>query len=191
MILDWDAANSWGGLLNFGWGLDAGNKVTDSYAGFTPIDGKYAVIDQSVPGNWGWNNDKVINMNNWDGATNGGKILPAAGTPNFANNTPLSSLDLKFEVASLQPLGELMVQVWQSDYSVNVPLKNFVKSTDGKWYTVTINMGELAKGGNKLATYEDLTKPNELQVLLQNSTTADIPTKLAIDNIRIVNNVRG
>ena len=191
MLLDWDATNSLGGILNFGWGLDAGNKVSDSYAGFTPIDGKYAVIEQDVPGNWGWNNDKVINMNNWDGATNNGTLLPAPGGTNFAANTPLSSLDLKLEVSSLRPVGELLVQVWQSDYSVNVPLKNFVKSADGKWYTVTVNLGDLVKDGNKLATYGDLSKQNELRVLLQNGTTAAIPTKLAIDNIRIVNNVRG
>lgn len=63
-------------------------------------------------------------------------------------------------------------------------------SADCKWYIVTINLGNLTKGTTKLATYGDITKLNELRILFQNPTTADIPEKLAIDNIKIINNVR-
>jgi len=188
-LLNWDDKNSWGGTLNFGWGLDEGNKVSTSL-GFEPINGRYAVIDQTMPGNWGWNNDKVINLNNWDGATNGGALFPQNVAPNFAKTTPLSQIDVKFEVASLLPVGEIEAAIWQSDYQATVRLKNFVKSTDGKWYTVTINLGDMVKGGNKMATFDDVAKQNDFRLLFQNPTTAGIQAKFAVDNIRIVNNVR-
>ena len=188
MLVNWDDKTSGGNFVNFGWGLDASKKVGTSL-GFTPISGNYAVIDQNVPGNYGWNNDKVINMNNSDPAINGGVIWPVSSS-NFAGNTPLSSIDLKFELSSLMPVGELQALAWQSDFATTVSLKDFVKSADGKWYTVTINLGNLAKGTTKLATYGDISKISELRLLLQNATTADIPAKLAIDNIRITNNVR-
>lgn len=188
MLVNWDDKTSGGNFVNFGWGLDASKKVGTSL-GFTPISGNYAVIDQNVPGNYGWNNDKVINMSNSDPAINGGVIWPVSSS-NFAANTPLSSIDLKFELSSLMPVGELQALAWQSDFATTVNLKDFVKSAEGKWYTVTINLGNLAKGTTKLATYGDISKTSELRLLLQNATTADIPAKLAIDNIRIINNVR-
>jgi len=72
----------------------------------------------------------------------------------------------------------------------NFTFDDITDKAGGKWYTVTINLGNLAKGTTKLATYGDITKLNELRLLLQNPTTADIPAKFAIDNIRIINNVR-
>ena len=187
-LINWDDKTPGGNIVNFGWGLDAAKKVGSSL-GFTPISGNYAVIDQNVPGNYGWNNDKVINMNSYDPSINNGSIWPVSST-NFAANTSLSSLDLKFEVSSLFPVGSIQAQVWQADFANTVDLKDFVMSADGKWYTVTINLGNMVKGSTKLATYGELSKTNELRVLFQNPTTADIPAKFAIDNIRIVNNVR-
>jgi hypothetical protein len=184
VLVNWDDKNAGGNYLNFGWGLDPGKKVGASL-GFTPLSGNYAVIEQNVPGNYGWNNDKVINMTTYDGTV----IWPAPST-NFAATTSLANIDLKFEVSALSPVGDVQAQAWQNDFSATVSLKNFVMSADGQWYTVTINLGDLAKGTTKVATYGDLTKINELRVLLQNPTTADIPARLAIDNIRIVNNVR-
>jgi len=188
LLVNWDDKTPGGNYVNFAWGLDASKRVGTSL-GFTPISGNYAVIEQNVPGNYGWNNDKVIHMNNSDAAVNGGVIWPASST-NFGASTPLANIDLKFEVSSLMPVGELQAQAWQNDHTASVNLKNFVMSSDGKWYTVTINLGNLAKGTSKLATYGDLTKINEFRLLFQNSTAADIPAKLAVDNIRITNNVR-
>jgi hypothetical protein len=183
-LVNWDDKNAGGNYLNFGWGLDASKKVGTGL-GFTALNGNYAVIEQNVPGNYGWNNDKVINMTTYDGSI----IWPVSST-NFAATTSLVNVDLKFEVSSLIPVGDIQAQAWQNEFAATVSLKDFVMSADGKWYTVTINLSNLAKGTTKLATYGDITKINELRVLLQNPTTADIPAKLAIDNIRIVNNVR-
>lgn len=188
ILVNWDNKTSGGNYVNFGWGLDPAKKVGTSL-GFVPISGNYAVIDQNVPGNYGWNNDKVINMNNNDPSINGGVIWPVSAV-NFPANTPLSNIDLKFEVSSLMPVGELQAQAWQNDFAATISLKSFVPAGDGKWYTVTINLGNMAKGTTKLTTYSDITKTNELRLLFQNPTTADIPAKMAIDNIRIVNNVR-
>ena len=119
-----------------------------------------------------------------------GSIIWPVSSTNIAATTSLANIDLKFEVSSLMPVGDIQAQAWQNDFTATVSLKDFVMSADGKWYTVTINLSNLAKGTTKLATYGDLTKLNELRVLLQNPTTADIPARIAIDNIRIVNNVR-
>jgi len=187
-LINWDDKTPGGNIVNFGWGLDASKKVGTSL-GFTAINGNYAVIDQNVPGNYGWNNDKVINMNSYDPSINNGSIWPVSST-NFGSTTALSSLDLKFEVSSLFPVGSLQAQIWQADFTNSVNLKDFVMSADGKWYTVTINLGNMAKGTSKIGTWGELSKTNELRLLFQNPTPADIPAKFAIDNIRVVNNVR-
>jgi hypothetical protein len=187
-LVNWDDKTPGGNFVNFGWGLDASKKVGTNL-GFTSVSENYAVIDQNVPANYGWNNDKVINMNSYEATINNGSIWPVSAT-NFAASTALSSLDLKFEISSLFPVGNLQAQVWQADFANTISLKDFVMSADGKWYTVTINLGNMVKGSSKLGTYGELIKQNELRLLFQNPTTADIPAKFAVDNIRIVNNVR-
>ena len=188
LLIDWDTKDTRPGILNWAqWGIEA--KNIGRVSPFTPLSGDFAVIDQIVPSGGAWNNEKVIPFANYDASTNGGSIWPKS-TTNFAATTPLSNIDLKFEVASLFPVNALQVQAWQADFITNYNLKDFVMSADGKWYTVTINLGDMAKSGTKLATYGDLSKTSDFRVLITNPSTANIPAKLAIDNIRIVNNVR-
>lgn len=177
MIVNWDDMSS-----NFGWGIDAGKKVLTSYAGITPIENKFAVIDMAIPGGWGWSNDKVIDLDNWGT----GVIWPTTPSSVYDPNAPLSNFDFKFEMASTQPIGELLLQLNQNGYSITLPLKNFIMSNDGRWYTVSANLGDLAKSGAKLSKLKDLTANQTFQIVISNSGGADVPATLAIDNIRIV-----
>jgi hypothetical protein len=183
MLINWD------GIEKFGWGLNTATAVKSSFPGITPIDGKFAVIDQSVPGNWGWNNDKVINMNDW---SDGNKLfvpLPSSFDP----EATIANYEIKMEMAATLPVGALMLQAWQPNPNVgniekNTPLSNFIKSADGKWYTVSVNLADVVSGTGKLSKYKDLYNAageSEFRLLLVNGSTADIPTKLAIDNIRV------
>jgi hypothetical protein len=177
MLLNWDEFNS-----NFGWGIDAGKKVLSAYAGITPIENKFGVIDMSIAGGYGWSNDKVIDIDNWGT----GIIWPTTPAAIYDPNAAASNFDFKFEMASTQPIGELLLQLNQNGYSISVPLKTFVKSADGKWYTVSANLGELAKSGAKLGKLKDLTANQTFQMVISNPGAADLPATLAIDNIRIV-----
>lgn len=180
---------NWDDVQKFGWGLNTATSVKTDFAGITPIDGKFAVIDQNVPGNWGWNNDKVIHMNDWSDDNKLFVPLPSGFDPNAS----ISNYEVKMEMASTLPVGALMLQVWQPNANVgtiekNVPLSSFVKTADGKWYTVSVNLADVTGAGGKLTKYKDLygaDEKGELRLVFINSTTSDIPTKLAIDNIRI------
>lgn len=180
---------NWDGIEKFGWGLNPATAVKTTFPGITPLDGKFAVIDQTVPGNWGWNNDKVINMNDW---SDGNKLfvpLPASFDPEAS----IASYEVKMEVAATLPISALMIQAWQPNPNVgtiekNTPLSDFVKSSDGKWYTVAVNLADVVSATGKLSKYKDLYAADgvsEFRLLLVNSTPAGIPTKLAIDNIRV------
>jgi hypothetical protein len=89
-------------------------------------------------------------------------------------------------------LKDLLLQVWISGTKAgtverNVPLADFVRSTDGKWYTVSVPMNTLAaSGGARLVKFGDLNK-NEIRLVIQNPTAAGIPATIAIDNIRLEN----
>jgi hypothetical protein len=191
MIIDWDTLNESGSILNFGWGIDPSKAVTTSAKGITGIDERFGMIDMAIPANWGWSNDKVVSINNW----NTGKILPNTPAEKYQPTDPIANFDLKMEMAaSGGSLEGLRLQVWvpgtpAGDVEVLVPLTNFVRSTDGKWYTVTVPLADLAKSGTKLAKFSDLN-PGEMRLVIQNSTAADIPATIAIDNIRIVNHTK-
>lgn len=197
MLVDWDTRTSWNAdqVLNSTWGIsEKMENVTTTFPGITPVAGQFGVVNMPIPANWGWANAKLVNMANNDGGHNNGKLYPTTPAEHYNPEEALSNFDLKFEIASTKPVGELLAQVWQSnggkDHTVQVPLKNFVKSADGKWYTVTINLGDLANGGVKLVKYKDFTGPTDMRLLIQNPTGADIPATLAIDNIRIVNHTK-
>ncbi len=184
IIQNWDTT-----MDNFGWGIDASKAVTTSAPGITPIDNKYALINMVIPGDWGWSNDKVISLNNW----NTNRILPSAPTTKYDPAASIDQFDLKMEVAATgNPINDLLLLVWISGAKPgtverNVPLTDFVRSTDGKWYTVSIPLSTLATtGGAKLARYGDLNQ-NEIRLVIQNPTAAGIPAAIAIDNIRIEN----
>jgi hypothetical protein len=198
MVVDWDTRTSWNpdAVLNSTWGIsEKMENVTTTFPGITPVSGQFGVVDMPIPGGWGWANAKLVNIGNNDStAENGGKPYPVAPAAHYGPEEALGNFDLKFEIASTKPVGELLAQVWQSnggkDYTVQVPLKNFVMSADGQWYTVTINLGDLANEDVKLSKLKDFTGPKEFRVLIQNPTDADIPATLAIDNIRIVNHTK-
>lgn len=186
MVIDWDTKNDGGGILNFGWGLDAGKAVVNTFPGMNAIDKYFATFDLNIPANWGWTNDKVIDMDNWSG-TNGGKLFPQTPADKYDGETPLASYDLKFEMSTLQPIGELLLQLSQNDFGINVPLKDFVKSADGKWYTISVNLGKMVNGGgNAMNKYKDLNNNQTMRIVISNGTTADVRATMAIDNIRIV-----
>ncbi len=190
IILNWEVTNEKGEYTGFGWGLDPSKSVLNSFPGITPIDNKFAVINQVVPGGWGWNNDKVISMSNW--ATN--RLIPAATAPKYEASAPIGNFDLKMEIAaaggnSLEglELGVMVPGTPSGQVEKTVPLTNFVRSTDGKWYTFSVPLADLAtKEGAKLSKYGDLN-PNEIRIWIQNPTAAGIPATLAFDNIRIEN----
>ncbi|WP_242916494.1 glycan-binding surface protein [Pontibacter liquoris] len=196
MMVDWDTRVTYSpfGPLNSTWGISEDmSKVTDAFQGIAPVDGKYGLVNMPILGNWSWANAKLVNLGNNDASFNGGKLFPTTPAELYDPAASLANFELRVEIAATQPVGDLLLQVWQSnsgkDFDTAVPLKDFVKSADGKWYTVAVNLGNLAadKGATKMAKYGDFTKATELRVLIQNPTAATIPTTLAIDNIRIVN----
>lgn len=186
IIHNWDEVNA------FGWGLDAGKKVTDTYPGFTAIENKFGVVDQVVPGGWGWNNDKVISMSN----NTTKRLIPAIAAPKYGADTPINNFDLKMEIAASgsDPLEGLELLVWIPGTPVGTveksfALVNYVRSTDGTWYTFSVPLADLAtSGGAKMTKYGDLN-PNEIRLVVQNPTAAGKPVKLAFDNFRIENMV--
>jgi hypothetical protein len=187
--------HNWDDVNGFGWGLDAGKAVVTSAPGIAPIDNNFGLVSQVVPGGWGWNNDKVISMSNW--ATN--RLIPETTSPKYAANAPISNFDLKMEVAASGggSIEGLELLVWipgtpSGTVEKSVPLTNFVRSTDGKWYTLSVPLADLAAsaadGGGKLAKYSDLN-PNEIRIVVQNPTANGIQATLAFDNFRIENMV--
>jgi hypothetical protein len=106
---------------------------------------------------------------------------------------------MEVAVANTASLNGLQLQVMtqeatDKELTANVNLRDFVRSTDGKWYTVSVPLANLANGSTKLATYGDLLKGNKAGVkhfraVIVNTNAADVPATIAIDNMRIVNTV--
>ena len=191
IMLNWEVTNEKGEYTGFGWGLDPGKAVVNSFPGITPIDNKFGVINQVVPGGWGWNNDKVISMSNW--ATN--RLIPAAKPPKYDPAAAIGNYELKMEIAAVGggsltglDLGVMVPGTPVGEVQKLTPLTNFVRSSDGKCYTFSVALSDLAKkeGGDKLTKYGDLN-PNEILLWIENPTPAGSPATLAIDNIRIEN----
>jgi Surface glycan-binding protein B xyloglucan binding domain len=190
IVVNWDNQNSWGGILNFGWGV-ANSQIVSTYTGITPIDNNFAVVSMAIPANWGWSNSKVVDVDNYDGSINNGSPFPATPAAIYDANLPLADFDIKFEAAATQPVGALMVQIWQQNgspsYTINIPLSNFIHTSDGTWYTVSANLGTLlGSDGSSIAKYGGLIGPKSIRWLIVNSTGADIAATIAFDNLRIV-----
>jgi hypothetical protein len=178
-------------IYPWGWGLNNQTNVTTTSPGnvIAPIDNKFALINMTLPPSWGWSNDKVLDITDWGGA----QIFPTA----YDAATPASSFDLKMEIAVVgSSLNGVVLQVnfprENGTFSTNVTLTDFVRSTDGKWYTVTVPLNSLAtSGGAKLGTYADVLsngegKTHEIQFVIANASVSALATTMAIDNIRIV-----
>lgn len=180
----------------FGWGIPATN-ITNTAPGITALDGKFGLISMALPGSYGWSNDKVINLADWGG----GQIFPTAPANMYNPNDPIANFEARMEVAvsNTASLNGLQLQVMtqeatDKEITANVNLKDFVRSTDGKWYTVAVPLANLANGSTKLAKYGDLLKGNKSGVkhyraVIINTNAADVPATIAIDNMRIVNTV--
>jgi len=199
MLVDWDTKVTGGtNPLNSGWGISENmSKVTNSYPGISPVDGLYGLIDMAIAGNWSWANAKLVNMSSNDANVNGGKLYPTTPSAMYNPEASIANFDLRAEIAATQPVGELILQVWQAnggkEYTASVPLADFVKTTDGKWYTISVNLADLAadNGATKFTgKYKDFIKPADLRILIQNPSAVTVPTTMAIDNIRIVNIVQ-
>lgn len=194
MLVDWDTKTSWNPAksLNSGWGIDEQPQfVTNTYSTFKPGNGQYGVVDLVVGKNYGWVNGKLVAMTNNDAAVNDGVLYPKTPAADYPVTGSISDYALKFEMASTKPLLDLIVQVWQNnnslDFSGNVILKDFVKTTDGVWYTVTFPLKNMLSSGVGFGKYGDFANGNiELRTIVFNPSATDIPATLAIDNIRVV-----
>ncbi len=180
----------------FGWGIPASN-ITNSAPGISPIDGNFGLINMSLPGAYGWSNDKVINLADYGGE----QIFPTEPTTIFNPEDPIANYEARMEVAAVNTsLEGIQLQIMtqeatDKEITANVNLKDFVRSTDGKWYTVAVPLVNLANGSTKLAKYGDLLKGNKSGVknyraVIVNTNAADAPATIAIDNMRIVNTVK-
>lgn len=179
----------------WGWGINIETSVTTTATGIQPIESNFALINMSLPGNYGWSNDKVINMVDWGGA----QIYPTAPASVYSPSLPIADFDARFEVAvsSSAALEGVELQIMyqnanNTELTANVPITDFVRTEDGSWYTVSIPLNELSNGTSKLETYGDLLTGNansehHFRIVVVNTTANDIPVTLAIDNVRVVN----
>lgn len=179
----------------WGWGINAETNVTTEATGITPIENNFALVNMSLPASYGWSNDKVINLVDWGGA----QIYPTAPADAYDPSLPIGDFDARFEVAvsSSASLDGIELQIMyqnesNTELTVNVPVTDFVRSTDGLWYTVSIPLNELANGNTKLDTYADLLTGNtnsehHFRIVVVNTTASDVPVTMAIDNVRVVN----
>jgi hypothetical protein len=180
----------------FGWGIPVAN-ITNTAPGITALDGKFGLVQMALPGNYGWANEKVINLADYSGK----QIFPTEPAAMFKAEDPIANFEARMEVAvaNTASLNGLQLQVMtqeatDKELTANVNLKDFVRSTDGKWYTVAVPLANLANGSTKLAKYGDLLKGNKkgekhYRAVIINTNAADVPATITIDNMRIVNTV--
>lgn len=184
------------GAADWGWGIGNENFVT-SAPGIEPVDGYFAMINATIGGNWAWNNNKVINLVDWGAA----QIYPTTPEDMYDPSQPISNFEARMEVAvnTSASIEGLELQVWTQDennteLTVNVPLTDYVHSTDGRWYTLTVPLRDLASGNTRFGTYGDFIAGNangerHFRIVIVNPTPEGIPLVMGIDNVRIVNAV--
>ncbi|QDH80769.1 hypothetical protein FKX85_17675 [Echinicola soli] len=201
MVADFDTNGALEWPWNWGWGI-SGNMIVPSIGGIEGIDGNFGAIDMDLPPSYGWSNDKVMNFANWGGVN----IFPTTPEDRYAPSTPLGKFELRMEMVinTDSPIDDLILQVaWgskirnQSDdgwefYSMNVPISDFISSTDGKWYTLSGNLSQLSFDNKRIADYAEFISGNgdgltELRLVVQNSNSSEsIPVVMGIDNVRVV-----
>jgi len=174
----------------FGWGIDPATNITTTAPGITALDGKFGLVQMAVPGNGGWANARVMHFADYGGGT---QILPTEPATNYNPNDPIANYEARMEVAVANTnLNGIQVQVLIPDadgkeYDTKVDLQNFVRSTDGRWYTVAVPLADLANDSNKYSKYGDALASKQIRVAAFNTNAADVPVTIAFDNIRIVN----
>lgn len=193
MVADFDTDGVLKWPWDWGWGI-SGDMIQSSQPGIESLEGDFAGMNQSFPANWGWNNDKVINLANWGGE----QIFPTAPAEEYSPSAPAASFDIRFDIAinTTENISGLVLQIWYPDskgneLSYNIPLSDFIKSTDGSWYTLSTAMNRLTNGSTRLNTYGDFLKGDgggvkQLRLLVINTTSSDIKAVVGVDNIRIV-----
>jgi len=197
MIADFDTDGVLEWPWGWGWGI-SGDMIRSSQPGITALDGNFGGMNQAFPANWGWNNDKVINLAAWSGD----QMFPTAPANLYNPAAPASQFDIRFELAinSAVSIEGLSVQIWYPSRNGNeldflIPINQFARTTDGTWYTFSANMTQLTDGNTRLGTYGDFLAGDkdgvrQLRVLIQNTTGNDIRATVGIDNIRVVRAVR-
>ena len=194
MVADFDTNGALEWPWNWGWGI-SGEMIKPSQPGINSLEGSFAGMNQPFPANYGWNNDKVINLANWGGV----QIFPEG--EGYEPGTPATNFDIRFEVAinTSESIAGLEMQIWYPDsngneLSYNIPMSDFIKTTDGSWYTLSANMTRLTNGSTRLNTYGDFLKGDgftkQLRLVVINSTSNDIQAVVGVDNIRVVRAVQ-
>ncbi|MEB2785664.1 glycan-binding surface protein [Algoriphagus persicinus] len=190
MVADFDTNGALEWPWNWGWGI-SGDMIQPSQPGISSLEGSFAGMNQAFPSGYGWNNDKVINLANWGGV----QIFPEG--EGYEPNTPAANFDIRFEVAinTTESIAGLEMQIWFPDsqgneLSYNIPMSEFVKATDGSWYTLSANITRLTNGSTRLNTYGDFLKGDggvkQLRLLVVNTTSNDIQAVVGVDNVRVI-----
>ncbi|PZX54846.1 glycan-binding surface protein [Algoriphagus chordae] len=191
MVADFDTNGALEWPWNWGWGI-SGDMIQPSQPGISSLEGSFGGMNQAFPANYGWNNDKVINLANWGGV----QIFPEGD--GYEPSTPAANYDIRFEVAinTTVSIAGLEMQIWYPDsqgneLSYNIPMSDFISNTDGSWYTLSANMSRLTNGSTRLNTYGDFLKGDsggvkQLRLVVINTTGNDIQAVLGVDNIRVI-----
>ncbi|WP_200979199.1 glycan-binding surface protein [Echinicola sp. 20G] len=193
MVADFDTNGALEWPWGWGWGI-SGNMIVPSINGVMGIEGNFGAIEQELPANWGWNNDKVINFANWGGE----QIFPTSPEDKYNPSAPIGNFDIRLEMAvnTTSSLEGINMDLWYPDsqgneLQVSVPLVNFITTTDGTWYTISVNASQLTSGNIRLGTYGDMLAGGadgvkQLRIVIQNTTGSDVPVVMGVDNVRIV-----
>ncbi len=197
MIADFDTNGALKYPWDWGWGM-SGDMIRSSQPGIESLEGDFGGMNQSFPASYGWNNDKVINLANWSGE----QIFPTAPADEYNPAAPAASFDIRFDIAvsTTENITGLNVQIWYPDskgneLSYDIPLSDFIKTTDGSWYTLSAALNRLTNGSTRLNTYGDFLKGDsggtkQLRLVVINTTSSDIKAVIGIDNIRVVRAVQ-
>ncbi len=197
MVADFDTNGALEWPWNWGWGM-SGDMIQPSQPGIEGLEGSFGGMNQAFPAGFGWNNDKVINLTNWGGA----QIFPTAPDNEYNPSAPAASFDVRFDIAvnTTANITGLELQIWYPDsngneLSYNIPMADFVKTTDGSWYTLSAALNRLTNGSTRLNTYGDFLKGDgggvkQLRLVVINTTSSDISAVVGIDNVRVVRAVQ-
>ena len=197
MIADFDTNGALKYPWDWGWGM-SGDMIRSSQPGIESLEGDFGGMNQSFPASYGWNNDKVINLANWGGE----QIFPTTPADEYNPAAPAASFDIRFDIAvsTIENITGLNVQIWYPDskgneLSYDIPLSDFIKATDGSWYTLSAALNRLTNGSTRLNTYGDFLKGDgggvkQLRLVIINTTSSDIKAVVGIDNIRVVRAVQ-
>ncbi|GGF26192.1 glycan-binding surface protein [Echinicola rosea] len=193
MVADFDTNGALEWPWNWGWGI-SGEMIVPSIGGIEGIDGNFGAIDMELPPSYGWSNDKVINFANWGGE----QIFPTEPADKYTTSAPIADFDIRMEVATITEasLEGVTLDLWYPDINGNelqasVPITDFVRTSDGQWYTVSINANQLTSGNVRLATYGDFLAGGadgvkQLRIVIQNANSSTVPVTMGIDNVRVV-----